>query len=81
MSLDGTPVLHGVDLTVGPGEWVTVIGPNGAGKSTLLRAVGGLVPADGRVDVGGAPAGRLRAPRSGPAWWPSSRRARWYPRA
>jgi iron complex transport system ATP-binding protein len=55
VALDGTPVLHGIDLDVGQGEWVTVIGPNGAGKSTLLRAVGGLVPFTGRVDVFGAP--------------------------
>jgi iron complex transport system ATP-binding protein len=41
--------LDGVDLSVAPGEWVTIIGPNGAGKSTLLRAVGGLIPYDGRV--------------------------------
>jgi len=28
VSLGGTPILHGVDLEVGSGEWVTVIGPN-----------------------------------------------------
>ena len=49
VSLGGAPVLLGVDLTVAPGEWVTVIGPNGAGKSTLLRAVGGLLPHTGEV--------------------------------
>ncbi len=35
-------VLHGVSLSVGRGEAVTVLGANGAGKSTLLKAVVGL---------------------------------------
>jgi iron complex transport system ATP-binding protein len=59
VALDGHPILRSVDLTVAPGEWVTVIGPNGAGKSTLLRAVGGLVPYDGRIELFGAPLGTL----------------------
>jgi iron complex transport system ATP-binding protein len=50
--LDGTQILDGVDVEVADGEWVTVIGPNGAGKSTLLRAVGGLVPYAGEIQLG-----------------------------
>ncbi|WP_029010902.1 zinc ABC transporter ATP-binding protein ZnuC [Azospirillum halopraeferens] len=42
--LGGRTVLDAVDLTVTPGEIVTLIGPNGAGKTTLVRAVLGLVP-------------------------------------
>ncbi|MFL5954558.1 MAG: ABC transporter ATP-binding protein [Gaiellaceae bacterium] len=34
-------------------ETVAVVGPSGAGKSTLLRAVAGLVPAQGMVEVDG----------------------------
>ncbi|TDB71176.1 ABC transporter ATP-binding protein [Micromonospora sp. KC723] len=60
VTLGGTPILTGVDLTVAAGEWVTVIGPNGAGKSTLLRAVGGLLPAGPAVTLCGTP---LRAMR------------------
>ncbi|GAB1640235.1 ABC transporter ATP-binding protein [Krasilnikovia sp. MM14-A1259] len=60
VSLGGAGILHGVDLTVHTGEWVTVIGPNGAGKSTLLRAVGGLLPYTGSVRLLGSPSERLR---------------------
>ena len=38
-------VLHGVSLTVGSGEIVSLIGGNGAGKSTTLRAISGLLGA------------------------------------
>ena len=34
--------LHGVDITVGQGEVVTLVGRNGAGKTTLLRCIMGL---------------------------------------
>ncbi|MFK5634141.1 MULTISPECIES: ABC transporter ATP-binding protein [unclassified Ornithinimicrobium] len=34
--------LHGVDITVGAGEVVTLVGRNGAGKTTLLRCIMGL---------------------------------------
>ncbi|MET8063030.1 ABC transporter ATP-binding protein [Micromonospora sp. NPDC005313] len=60
VTLGGSPVLAGVDLTVTAGEWVTVIGPNGAGKSTLLRAVGGLLTGPGEVALFGTPIGALR---------------------
>jgi iron complex transport system ATP-binding protein len=43
----------GVDLTIAPGDWVTVIGPNGAGKSSLLGALAGLVPSSGTITVDG----------------------------
>ncbi|HEY7271571.1 MAG TPA: ABC transporter ATP-binding protein [Actinoplanes sp.] len=57
--LGGSVVVDGVDLDVADGEWVTVIGPNGAGKSTALRAIGGLLPFDGRVELHGTAVDRL----------------------
>jgi ABC-type branched-subunit amino acid transport system ATPase component len=46
-------VLHGVSISVAPGEIVSVVGPNGAGKSTLLKVIAGvLVPRSGRVMFG-----------------------------
>ena len=37
-------VLHGIDLSVLPGEFVCIIGANTAGKSTILRAISRLIP-------------------------------------
>ena len=59
MSLDATIRLKrnefalDVQLKVSAGETVAVLGPNGAGKTTLLRALAGLVPIDGRVELNG----------------------------
>jgi branched-chain amino acid transport system ATP-binding protein len=36
--------LHGVSLSVGDGEVVTLVGSNGAGKTTTLRAIAGTHP-------------------------------------
>ena len=48
--------LHGISLTVGKGEIVTLIGANGAGKSTTLRAISGLLaPREGRITFEGHP--------------------------
>ncbi|MFH2127302.1 MAG: ATP-binding cassette domain-containing protein, partial [Pseudomonadota bacterium] len=57
------PALKGVNLQVGPGEFVYLTGPSGAGKTTLLRLLyGAELPSKGRVVVGGTDLGRL-APR------------------
>ena len=37
-----TKVIHGVDITIGDGEFVVLVGPSGCGKSTLLRMIAGL---------------------------------------
>jgi multiple sugar transport system ATP-binding protein len=37
-----TEVIHGVNITIGDGEFVVLVGPSGCGKSTLLRMIAGL---------------------------------------
>ncbi|MFE3145211.1 ABC transporter ATP-binding protein [Streptomyces sp. NPDC059218] len=56
----GGDVLHGVGLTVRPGERLAVVGPSGAGKTTLGRLLAGLdSPRTGSVTVGRVPVAGL----------------------
>ena len=53
--------LSGIDLTVEPGEFVSLIGPSGCGKSTLLRLIADLdTPSSGSVEVFGTSAHQAR---------------------
>ncbi|MGA7203147.1 MAG: ABC transporter ATP-binding protein [Specibacter sp.] len=53
---EGHDVLHGIDLTLVPGERLAMVGPSGAGKSTLGRLIAGIhAPTRGSVTVGGVP--------------------------
>ncbi|WP_416898973.1 MAG: ATP-binding cassette domain-containing protein [Minwuia sp.] len=47
----GRWLVRGVDLSVHPGEIVTLIGPNGSGKTTTAKmATGVLRPSEGRIE-------------------------------
>jgi iron complex transport system ATP-binding protein len=47
-------VLRSLSLAaIDPGQMTALVGPNGAGKSTLLRALAGLLPATGSVQLAG----------------------------
>lgn len=46
-------VLHGVELTVGRGEIVSLLGRNGVGRSTTAKAIMGLVERSGTVRFDG----------------------------
>ena len=59
-----TTALSGIDLDIGPGEFVSLIGPSGCGKSTLLRLIGDLIgPTRGNVEINGKPAHAARLGR------------------
>jgi ABC-type multidrug transport system ATPase subunit len=66
MRLDGTQItrvvgrgnnrkkiLHDINITIHPREFVALVGPSGAGKSTLLMALNGFARAEGAVRVDG----------------------------
>ena len=42
----GVPVLNGIDLSVKPGEFITLLGSSGCGKTTTLRIISGLETPD-----------------------------------
>lgn len=47
-------ILHGIDMTVGEGEMITILGRNGVGKTTTLRTITGIVRArKGKISFAG----------------------------
>ncbi len=59
-------------LDAAPGEVVALVGPNGAGKSTLLRALAGLAPATGTLELAGTDVLALPSERRGTGWVPQA---------
>ena len=57
VALSGKRILRDLSVRIPRGYWVAVIGPNGSGKTTLLRAVGGLIPYEGSIQVDGREVG------------------------
>src|SRR5689334_5649041 len=71
-------ILHGVSLTVAPGEVVGLLGRNGVGKSTTLKSIMGLVnPSQGSIRLNGQSIGGMAAhklARLGIGYVPEDRR-------
>ncbi len=58
-----------VSLDIRRGETFALVGESGCGKSTVAKALVGLVPHQGRIDISGQPLGNLT-----PAEWQAMRR-------
>ncbi len=53
-SLSGQDILHNINLTIVPGDFISVIGPNGGGKTTLIKLILGLLePGRGEILING----------------------------
>jgi len=49
-----TPIIHGIDLALQKGEWLSLVGANGSGKSTLLKLLSRILqPQKGTVILDG----------------------------
>ena len=58
-------VLKGINLSLKPGDFVTIIGGNGAGKSTLLNSIAGTFSVDqGQILLNEKNIHQSRIPRS-----------------
>jgi len=51
--------LYNASFGLNRGELAIIIGPNGAGKTTLLKAILGLIPYKGKVEIFGKPVSKL----------------------
>jgi urea transport system ATP-binding protein len=55
-------VLHGLNVSVAPGEIVAIMGRNGMGKTTLMKSLMGIVPTkSGSVSMNGVEVSKLKS--------------------
>jgi putative spermidine/putrescine transport system ATP-binding protein len=59
---DGPPAIEHLDLSVRPGEFLTLLGPSGSGKTTALNLLAGFqTPTSGQILLDGADIGAVPA--------------------
>ena len=61
VALSHVEIVREASLALARGELTALVGPNGAGKTTLMRALAGLVPAQGRIEIEGRSISELSA--------------------
>jgi ATP-binding cassette, subfamily B, multidrug efflux pump len=60
LEIDGTPLLHNINLSVPPGKTLGITGPTGSGKTLLVSLAARLSdPTSGELSIGGHPARRI----------------------
>ena len=53
LALQRQKILHDIDFAAQPGEMTAVLGRNGSGKTSLVRALAGLLPFSGKLQLNG----------------------------
>jgi iron complex transport system ATP-binding protein len=59
--LGGRTIVEDISVSLRAGELVALVGPNGAGKTTLIKALAGLLPCFGTVEIEGRDRATMKA--------------------
>ena len=55
-------IFRNIDMTIEPGQFITIVGPSGSGKTTLLKVMIGLLePSEGEILIDGTPLASIGA--------------------
>lgn len=66
VTIQNKEILHGINLEVKQGEFVSLLGPSGCGKTTLLKSIAGLVEVqEGEVWIQGEKATNILPEKRG----------------